>query len=463
MKKQRTGHSVALASIICIVGGFGPAGAQVVSAQGGATGGTTLTFGVETSLSVSDNYNLSVTAPGTSTILDTTLSFGYLTETATDRFAFDIDGVLRASDIPGVGSDLRFDDANAALSYSREGANSRFSASADYNRVNLDFLDPFALAALNSTSLINSSGTLESINANLNFETGINGPLGFGIELSHQDDDYSNTTGAGLFDTVTDTVALTSRLRLSPVAEGRVRLSQEDYRADDATNTDRTTRALSFGVAYEVSATTLLDVSIGTQTIDTVGGGISRGAFGTVSLTRALANGSVGVILDRSFGIEGGRTTITANRSMDLPDGTLAYSLGVTRGELGDTEVIGNIAYSKTLPRGTLTATLGRSVDSSTSGNDILSTNAALGYALALTSVSNLTLDFNYAEVENVGSGTASDTNRSSLRAAYTRELTPDWNLSAGIEHQRSVTQGTGTANSNTIFMTLGREFSIRR
>jgi hypothetical protein len=466
---------MALASIILIgggfgVGGFGPAAAQDAGAKaagaqaaGAQTGGTTLTFGVSSKLSVSDNYNLAVVAPGTSTILDTTLSFGYLTQTATDRFAFDIDGVLRASDIPGAGSDLRFDDTNAALSYSREGANSRFSATADYNRVNLDFLDPFAFANLSDATLINSSGILARQNASLKFETGINDPFGFGIELGHQGTDYSNTTDPSLFDSTTDDIALTSRLRLSPVAEARARVSQENYRADDLVNTDRTTRALSFGLAYELSPVTTLDASVGTQTIETVGAAKTRGTFGTVSLTRALANGSAGLILDRSFGIEGGRTTITAKRSMDLPSGTLAYSLGVTRGELGGTEVVGSIAYSQTLPRGDLTASLDRSVQSSTSGNDTLTTNAALGYTLALTPASGMSLDFTYAQVDNVGTGTATNTNRSSLRAEYTHELTPDWDLSAGYEYQRRVTEGSGTANSNTIFMTLGREFSIRR
>jgi hypothetical protein len=468
VKRQRIGHSVALASIVAVVGGFAPAVAQDATATGaapqsGAAGGTTLTFGVSSKLSINDNYKLAVIAPGTSTILDTTLSFGYLTETATDRFAFDIDGVLRASDIPGVGSDFRFDDSTAALSYSREGANSRFSATADYNRVNLDFLDPFSLANLSDTDLINSSGRLASRNANLTFETGINGPLGFGIELGHQGSDYSNTTDPGLFDNTTDDIALTSRLRLSPVAEARARLSQENYRAEDVGNTDRTTRALSFGLAYEISPITTLDASVGTETIDTVGSAKTRGTFGTISLTRALANGSAGLILDRSFGIEGGRTTLTAKRSMDLPTGTLAYSLGVTRGELGGTAVVGSIAYSQTLPRGDLTASLDRTVESNKSGNDILTTNAALGYTMALTPVSGLSLDFNYAAVENVGVGTAADTKRSALRAQYTHELTADWNLSAGYEHQRLVTAGSGTADSNTVFMTLGREFSIRR
>ena len=467
---------MALASIIligggCGVGGFGSAIAQNVAdvavedaaTQTGGTGGTLLTFGVSSKLGVSDNYNLAITSPRTSTILDTTLSFGYLSETAIDRFAFDIDGVLRASDLSGVGSDVRFDDTNAALSYSREGANSRFSATADYNRVNLDFLDPFTFANLSDATLVNSTGRLADLNAGLRFETGLNDPLGFGIELGHQETAYSDTIDPGLFDTRTDTAALTSRLRLSPVAEARARLSQENYRADDLTNTDRTTRALSFGLAYALSPVTTLDASVGTQTIETVGAGKTQGTFGTVILTRALTNGSAGLILDRSFGIEGGRTTLSANRSMDLPSGTLAYSLGVTQGELGGTEIIGAIAYSQTLPRGGLTASLDRSVESSTSGNDILTTNAALGYTLALTPASGLSLDFDYAQVENVGSGTTSNTNRSSLRAEYTRELTPNWDLSAGYEYQRRVTEGAGTANSNTLFMTLGREFSIRR
>jgi len=393
VKKQRIGHCLALASVVLIGGWFRPA-----AAQDDTPGGTILTFGIETSLSVSDNYNLALVAPGTSTILDTTLSFGYLTETAIDRFAFDIDGVVRAADIPGVGGDFRFDDVNADVSYSREGANSRISATASYNRVNLDFLDPFELADLSDTDLINSSGIRTSRTARVIFETGTSGPLGFGIELGTEVLGYSNTTDPSLLNSRTDDIALTSRLRLSPVAEARVRLSQEDYSDDDLIPADRTTRDLSVGVLYELSPIDTLDAIVGVSKIDDATTGASRGGFGTLILTRALPNGTAGVILDRSFGIEGGRTTLTANRSMDLPSGTLAYSLGVTHGELGDAEVIGSIAYSHTLPRGALTASLDRSVESSTSGNDILTTNAAVGYSLALTPTSGLALDFDYAE-----------------------------------------------------------------
>ena len=456
VKRQRISQSVALASILSVVGGFGPA-----DAQEDVAGGTILTFGIETKLSVSDNYNLDIVAPGTSTVLDTTLSFGYLTETATDRFAFNIDGVLRGSDLPGAGTDFRFDDQNMTVSYDREGANSRFSASADYNRANVDFLDPFQF--IEDGVLITGSGTRDIRSAKLNFDTGTNDPLGFGVELSHRELDYSNTTDPLVFDTLRDTVAITARLRLSPVLNSRIKVSQEEYSADDLVSTNRTTRALSIGATYEISPVTTVDFDLGTEKITSSVAADSRGSFGSVNLTRALANGSAGLVLDRSFGTEGGRTTLSANRSLDLPNGKLAFSLGVTQGELGGAGVIGSIDYGQTLPRGELTASLGRSVVSGSDGNDVLTTKAALGYTMPATAISTLSLNFDYVQVEDVGTGGALTKDRTTLRAAYTRELTADWNLSAGYEHQRKFTEGSGTANSNTVFMTLGREFSIRK
>ncbi len=462
VKKQRIGHSRALAGIICVLGGLvAPALAQDVEADEAVVGGTVLTFGVETTLSVSDNYSLEVDAPGTSTILDTVLSFGYLSETAVDRFAFDVDGVLRASELPGAGGDFRFDDPDVALSYAREGANSRFSIEADYGETNLDFIDPFEF--VDDGILTEGAGIRETRSARLIFETGTSDPLGFGVELGHEALDYRDTTDTGLFDNQTDDIALTARLRLSPVLEGRARLSYEDYSAEDLVQTERTTRALSFGAAYEISPILFLDATLGVEDIEDTETGDDVGAFGTVELTRALPNGSVGVTLDRSFGIEGGRTTLSVNRAMDLPSGTLAFSIGVTEGEIGNAGVVGSIDYTQTLARGAITASLERRVVSSSSGNNVLTTEAALGYTVPTTAVSSLSFDFDYVEVEEVGTGTFVNTNRSSLRATYSHELTPDWDLSAGYEYQREVTDGSGTANSNTVFMTLGREFSIRR
>ena len=456
MKTQRIGHSVALASIICVVGGFGPA-----AAQEDAPGGTILTFGIETRLGINDNYGLDVSSPGTSTILDTSLSFGYLAETATDRFSVDVDGILRASDLPGAGGDFRFDDPGVTISYDREGANSRLTATGAYNDANLDFIDPFEF--IEDGDLISGSGRRATSSARVIFETGTSGPLGFGFELGRRGVNYTDTTDAALFDSQTDDVALTSRLQLSPVIEGRVRLTQENYSAEDVTSTDRTTRALSVGATYEISPVTTLDATLGLERIDDSVDGVDDGSFGSLNLTRALANGSAGLALDRSFGTEGGRTTLSLNRDLELPNGRLAFNLGVTKGELGGSGLVGSVDYAQTLPRGDLTASLERSVDSDSTGNDVLTTRAALGYSMPATAISNLSFDFDYVAVDDVGSGSTVSSDRSTFTAAYTHELTADWDLSAGYEYQRRFTEGTGTASSNEIFMTLGREFSIRR
>ena len=113
---------MALASIIVIVGGFGPA-----VAQDDAPGGTTLTFGVESITQRQRQLQSCRCGPRHQHHSGYDAVFWLSVRNRYDRFAFDIDGVVRASDIPGVGSDVRFDDANAALSYTREGANSRLS------------------------------------------------------------------------------------------------------------------------------------------------------------------------------------------------------------------------------------------------------------------------------------------------------------------------------------------------
>lgn len=453
VKTKRVGQSLALASVLSVGGGLSP-----VAAQDGASGGTTLTFGIETSLSINDNFGFDATSAGTSTLLDTTLSFGYLSETALDRFAFDADGVVRASNLPGAGGDLRFDDPDLRLSYSREGANSRLGIEARYNDANLDFLDPFEF--IDDGVLLSGSGRREIRSARLSFDIGTNAPFGLGVELGREVRNFSDTTDPELFDSTTDDIALTARMQISPVIEGRVVLSQENYSADDLALTERTTRALSFGLTYEISPVTTLDASLGIEKIEDSGS--DDDIFGTFGLTRALANGSAGVELDRSFGTEGRRTTLSVNRTMDLPAGTLAYSLGATNDELGGTGVVGSVDFTQTLPQGELAASLERRVTGTPDGDDILTTTATVGYSMPATPLSTLSFDFDYVAVDETGSGSVASTDRSTFRATYTRELTPDWDLSAGYEHQRLFTEGSGTASSNEVFLTLGREFSIR-
>ena len=231
-------------------------------------GGLTYTFGVSSTLKFNDNYNLDNISPGNSTILDTRLSFGLLKQTRVDTFSLLLDGVIRVADLP-TGSDMRFDDPGVVLRYVREGANSQLTADAKFSRTNLDFIDPFKVVGdVQNTDLITDVGEREEpVRApDLGDRTecarsGCCSISGTRISTIPAPPTLISTTAHDV------SYGITTRLRLSPVADGRVVISQEDYSADDADQTDQRTRELSFGVAYAISPITKLDATLGVQEV----------------------------------------------------------------------------------------------------------------------------------------------------------------------------------------------------
>ena len=184
--------------------------------------------------------------------------------------------------------------------------------------------------------------------------------------------------------------------------------------------------------------------------------------IGSLGLTRELANGTVGVLLDRfTFSINGSRTTLSFSRAMDLPSGQLSASLGATQGDVGSAEIIGSLDYTRTLARGKILARLDRSVSTSTNGDDVLATRAELGYTMDVSPVSAIAFGVDYLAIDTTGTGEKTD--RTGFRAVYTHSLTEDWGLSAGYEHLRRDSNVDGKANSNSVFLTLERDFVFRR
>ncbi len=464
MAKNGLGYSLALSGAIAIVAGTGPATGQDAL----DVGGTTLTFGISSRLEVNDNFTLDPVSAGTATILDTRLSFGLLKQTEVDTLSLLLDGVFRVANLP-TGSDAGFDDPGLVFGYIREGANSRFTADAEWSRANLDFLDPFEIDdILDPTDLTVATGNREVRRARLTFETGIDAPLGFLVDIGTEKETYSDTVDPDFYDQNTNDAAVTARLRFSPVIEGRVRVFQEDFTAEDTSRTDRRTRELTFGVTYAMSQIDTLDVTLGRaevrETLRAVPSTTTdTGTIGSVGLTRELANGSAGILFDRTFSVNGNRNTVTVSRALDLPTGQLAASIGATRGEVGGTEIVASLDYTQDLARGQITARLERGVDTSTDGDDILSTQAALGYSMEITPVSAVAFGVNYAATDNAGAGGVEEIDRTGFNATYTRSLTEDWNLSAGYEHLRRNSDVDGKAQSNTVFLTLERDFVFRR
>lgn len=458
------GLTVLLAGTAATLVGYAPAAGQ------DTPGGLTLTFGISSSIRVNDNFDLDSPSPGTTSLWDNRLSFGLLKESQLQTISFNLEGVVRASNFPGRSAELSFlDDTSADFAYARNLGNSRFEFGADYSNTDLDFLDPLSLIDdLDETDFIIDDGRREILSANLVFETGIDDPFGFLLELDHGKRNYSGTSDPGLFDTDTHGISATGRLRFSPVLEGRLTASYDKYDALDADGTERITSSYNFGITYNVSPTTVIDATLGHQEVEENLTAIpststESGVVGTFALTRELTNGIVGVSLESDITTTGRRSSIELNRALEFPTGSLEASIGATRGAAGDTQAIGSIAYIHELPLGSISASASRSYSTSTLGNDTRTTRAALGYTTQLGRLSGLALDLGFSEVTDVGVGATDSTTTGSFRATYTYELTEDWNLSTGFEHRIRDSDTIAQENSNEVFLTLERLFTIRR
>lgn len=430
-----------------------------------------LTFSFGSTFTANDNLDLDPVSAGTSSWIDNRFGLSYATETATSALAFDASGVWRLSDIPGAGGGSDFDDQTAALSYSREGANSRLTLNGRINRSDIAFFDPLRLVDDPSTPIdegdltAGDDGSRRTTSASLRFETGIAGPLGFDIAASHYGRDYQDTTDPDYYDTTRDTLSLGATLRPNERLSLRLSLSQTDYSAKDAPQTERSTRRASVGGSYALDPATSLSFSVGKTWIDSEEGlGLGRvsssedGLNASLGLSRALANGSIGLSLSHDITVDGEAwTDLLLSRDMELPNGALSVSLGPSFRD-GETGVVGTLAFDRELPRGAFSLSASRKISSSDdSTRDTM--RLGLGLSHALTPLSSLSLDIDYLDTDSDRAG--ADRSRSRLSLTYSHDLGQDWQLRGGYALTESDREGEATARSNSVFLTLQKAITF--
>ena len=432
-----------------------------------AAGALRFLFGVSTDLRAHDNLDLDPVSAGSTVRSDTTLTFGVQSETRRQKLNLSFGGVLRAEDAPGTGFTTGFENPNVGLSYIRDGANARLSFDASFARTDVDgssFLDPGTQRVkTDGIDLISDTGSLDTLRAGVTLEIGKDAPLGFVLDLNRVDTSYSDTTDPGLFARTTDSASATAVLRFSPVTEGRITAGITQYSAQDAPLTTRDTQRLSFGVTHELSETTVIEASIGGRQIDDSVTGVTRSGEASFSVTHDLPRGSVGLSLDTGLTTAGQRNTVELQRRFEFPTGALEFSLGATDAEGIDPQPIGSLSYSRDLPRGAITATVSRSISVNSDANVQRRTGATLGLSHMVNEQYSIAFNLDYTDFSDAGGGGVTDRQRGSFSASYTRALTQDWNLTAGIERRYLAEAGSADAWDNAVFLTLGRDFSLLR
>ena len=433
------------------------------------TGGLQIDLGISSDLSVDDNFKLSNSSTGTSTIWDNKLSFGLSNITPTQDLRLDATGVLRLSHIPGR-SIQGFEDPNVRLNYALNGLNSRLTVDARYRHADREFLDPFKVEQEEQAlgHLIGGGGTVTWQNVGLNYVTGINAPLGFQFDARHSEQTYDATAQAVnplLFDRTTDSATATVTMKVSPVIQLRGSTGITEYDASDVPNTQRRTLDYAIGAVMDINPVLQLDAQVGYTdvTTDTNTGRTTRsGATNSVRLTKTLPNGTVYGNLLTTVNQNGTRTVLTFGRDLQLLTGNFSGQIGVTHTPAGNDRLSGNLAYTRRMAASAITVSAARAVSTNGANQDILNTRLSVAYNYVISNTSSMNLSLNWGRSEAADNIAGfNDTDRTTFRAAYTHALTQDWNMTGGFQ-MRHRSDTTGNAQSNSVFVTLDRTFSYR-
>ncbi|GHF03450.1 hypothetical protein GCM10016455_25930 [Aliiroseovarius zhejiangensis] len=466
------GHKKKIATLLAgtslVATGLVPATGQDAGADAAAQG-FALTLGIESTLRVNDNLSFSDPSPGTSTLWDNTVRFGLLSETGVARFSADLAGTIRTAAFPGQSTDTTFDDPSIVLGYQLESADSLLEAELSYRQVSLQFEDPLAGIdeliedGLEPDDLVPSDGVRGNYGALVSFETGRTAPFGFGTVLEYDKTEYWDTTDPGNYDDETTAAEIFARLQFSPVMEGRIALDWEQYDAMNAVRTSRRTVGATASLTYEIDPITRVTASLGYSEIEEtnlIGTTLQDGVTGGLSVTRDFPRGNITAEYTTDISTTGRRDTIEVQGELETPGGSITAGVGATRSNAGDVNWIGSLGYNNELAFGIVNASLERSYDTSDGGVENRSTTASLGFDTDVSPNASLGFELDYAEVTNVATGAT--TSVSGFRATYNRDLTANWDMIAGYEYRKRRQPGDTDRESNELFVTLEREFSIR-
>ncbi len=407
---------------------------------------------------------------------ETLLDYTAKSETRISSLDFFLGGAVRYWDDRPDSKTGILREPRSKLSYSRQGARSKLTLTGDFARndlnslINLPLIDDDGnIPDENDTVRVQERGYRDSYSARILLETGIDSPLGFNLDASHRGRKYRDTISTSYYDNRTNSVSAGARLRFSPVTQGTLQVSESRYDANDDDDTRRDTRSFEFGVTHELDKATRLTANLGHSRIKrTDGQGVDRetdiqkGVIGTVSLERDLLNGSISLDYTRTLSTDGSRNTVNLDRVMEHRLGEFAFGLGASRGDDGDTQMVGDMRYTMQLPRDQFGFSVSHEIRSSESAEDVRVTQASVNWDHALNELSGLNLNMGYTHIDPLGNGDTEERERRYITLNYNHSLTRDWVVNTGVSHSTSDSDDDGNEKDGQIFMSLGRVFTGR-
>ncbi|WP_377194799.1 hypothetical protein [Ruegeria meonggei] len=432
--------------------------------------GLSVTLDYLTSLKHDNNLRLTDPSLGSTTWWENTLALSILRQASDSSLALDLSGLYRIANEPIIGTESSFSDPSAQLAYQRTRLNSQFGLQLEYREQDLAFnrslTDTNLDGIINSADVIGTIGDQINTRADLNWVVGLNAPLGFQFDYSHRERRYKDTIDPSLFENSSDDYTAAVLFRISPILLGNLTVDYRDFEADDSAQTDRQTTTVSAGGTYNISSVTTVSANVGYSQVDnteraTNTNDVTEDYVWNFGWNKTLPDGVVTAQIDQTFGVNGSRINATAGRSYQRANGTLSFDAGFTRGPFDEVTPIGQIDYSYQLPSSRIGATIQRRVGTSTDSLETRQTLAFLTYDYFINPVSGLSFSLDFIDQETEGSGPSNPRQRGTFSASYSRVITRDWAMNVGYEYEKDDQNGF-TASSSSVFLTLGRRFTLK-
>lgn len=390
--------------------------ATMLTSAGPGAAEVVLTFGLEQELQIGRNVDLTAPEEGQTMASITRLSFGAVSRTPVDVLEFTAVAALEVEDAADSDTTADFGRPDLGLRYTREVPSGLFTVGVQYRSDDVDTFDEDLIDA-------GSGGRRTDTSADLRLETGRTSPLGFVFSTEYRKSEYDDTSDPDLVDTEVALFGIESRLRFSDVLEGRAALGYERETRDDAPSEVIESKTALVGATY------------------------------------LLPNGTVSAdLIFRTDDEEDDRTTFILGRTLILPAASVTARLGVTRGDVGGSDVVGSLSWTQDLPNGAVDLLLERSVTfDEDSVESVVSTLFSLGLSQEVTGLSSLGLSLSH-EIEVAPSERVE---LSQVSAIYRHALTDDWDLESGVRYRMREDEN-GRSDSPDIFLALSRSFETR-
>lgn len=405
-------------------------------------------------LSFSQGFELSDERPRLTS--RTGLGFGVRSETRAETLDFRIGTQILGETGNGADDDFSIENSFGRLAYTRRGAGSELSFSARYSERDLGDRT-FAPDPENAPDVfVSDTGTSEVALVNAALEFGNDAPFGLRLETGYRKQTYVGTSDPDLTDTETISADALARFRLTPTRAIR---ALAGYSVEDEEGVPFDTETTYVGIGFEDATSGGLSYSADVL-FDRVEGATTDDGVGLeLSVTQERPRGTIGLDVRSRIEDDGRTTSASVRQTIALPTGGLAYSLGVVDLE-GDTSLRprASLTYRRELKSAALSATLLRepSIDGATVTND---TQIGLNYSQEINSASGWSAALSYRVADELGTG--ADDERAAARITYTRSLTEDWQMNAGVEHIREIDAGGPSDSSNTLFFNIQRDITF--